>query len=257
MPESQYPERGDFVVVKIIRVLDYGAFAELLEYPNTQGFIHISQVASRWIKNIRNFVREGQVKVAMVLAVDTEKRQLELSLTKVEGEVQKRKLEEFQQVKRGRMLLELVAKRRKMTFEKVWKELAEPLVEEHGTFMEGLKEISLGNKGLLEKVPGPWREELEALAKDNVKLPRKTVKGIFELRSLAADGVQHLRNALLAGEEAAKGKEARLYYLGGGKYALEATAIDYKKAEKILEAVRESVLARMKGESKALFTKTE
>ena len=80
---QKLPVIGEIVVVKVLRVLDYGAFVELLEYGNAKGFVHVSQIASRWVKNIRNFVKENQVRAAQVLSIDQSKGQIDLSLTKV------------------------------------------------------------------------------------------------------------------------------------------------------------------------------
>ena len=69
----EYPDRNELVVVKVTQILDYGVFAELLEYGNAKGFIHISNVSSSWVKNIRNVVKSNQVRVAKVLNIDVEK----------------------------------------------------------------------------------------------------------------------------------------------------------------------------------------
>ena len=74
-----YPERDDLVVVRVSQILDYGVFVELLEFNNVRGFVHISNVSSSWVKNIRNFVKPNQVRVAKVLNVDVTKRQIDLS----------------------------------------------------------------------------------------------------------------------------------------------------------------------------------
>jgi polyribonucleotide nucleotidyltransferase len=51
---KQWPQVGEIVVVNVDKVLDYGVFCSLLEYPGATGFVHISQVASSWIKNEQN-----------------------------------------------------------------------------------------------------------------------------------------------------------------------------------------------------------
>ena len=92
--ETEFPQVGETVVIKIIKVLDYGAFAELPEYDNLKGFIHISQIATGWIKNIRNFVKEGQMRAAKVQNIDTAKNQIDLNLTKVSPAAQRAKINE-------------------------------------------------------------------------------------------------------------------------------------------------------------------
>ena len=95
-----FPNRDDFVVVKVSQILDYGVFVELLEYNNARGFIHISNVSSSWVKNIRNFVKMNQVRVAKVLNVDLAKRQIDLSFAGVNPMRERQVLNQFKQINR-------------------------------------------------------------------------------------------------------------------------------------------------------------
>ncbi len=45
-----------------------------------EGLLHVSEISSSWIRNIRDFVREGQKMVLKVLRVDLEKGHIDLSL---------------------------------------------------------------------------------------------------------------------------------------------------------------------------------
>ncbi len=53
MKLSEWPNPGDYAVVKVKRVMPYGAIADLEEYADKDCFIHISNVANARIKNIR------------------------------------------------------------------------------------------------------------------------------------------------------------------------------------------------------------
>ena len=90
-----FPDKDEFVVVKVNQILDYGVFVELLEYGKTRGFIHISNVSSSWVKNIRNLVKINQVRVAKVLSTDTEKRQIDLSFAGISPQMEKQKMTDF------------------------------------------------------------------------------------------------------------------------------------------------------------------
>jgi len=105
------PEPGEIIIGRIFKVLDYGVFMELLEYEGLQGFVHISNVSSSWIKNIRNFVKEGQIRAGKVINIDRSKRQVDISLTKVSANAQREKIEEYKQGKRSQKLVELLAQK--------------------------------------------------------------------------------------------------------------------------------------------------
>ena len=89
MQREGWPEPGSLVVCTVTQVVDFGAFVSIDEYAGKQGLIHISEVASGWIKYIRDHVREGQKIVCKVLNVDTSRLHIDLSL-KVVNELQRR-----------------------------------------------------------------------------------------------------------------------------------------------------------------------
>lgn len=72
------PEPGELVVVTIKEVKNFGATAKLEEYPGHEGFIHIAEVATGWVKHIRDYLREGQKTVCKVLSIDTNRGNVEL-----------------------------------------------------------------------------------------------------------------------------------------------------------------------------------
>ncbi|MCL7418138.1 MAG: S1 RNA-binding domain-containing protein, partial [Halalkalicoccus sp.] len=78
MKYSGWPTPGELVVGKIESIEDFGVFVDLEEYEDKQGLIHISEVASGWIKNVRDHVREGQTAVCKVLDVDKGSQQIDL-----------------------------------------------------------------------------------------------------------------------------------------------------------------------------------
>lgn len=90
MALKEWPEEGELVVATVKKVRDYGAFVRLEEYKGKEGFIHISEVSSGWVKNIRDFVKENQKIVARVVRVNPVKGQVDLSLKGIR-EDQKRK----------------------------------------------------------------------------------------------------------------------------------------------------------------------
>ena len=54
-----FPNKDELVVATITKVQNYGAFGRLEEYQNCEGMIHISEISNRWIKNIGDFVKDG------------------------------------------------------------------------------------------------------------------------------------------------------------------------------------------------------
>lgn len=71
---NDFPEEGDIIIGNVIDVKSFGAFIELLEYPGKEGMVHISEVSSGWIKNIRDHIKKGQRVVAKVMIYYIQKK---------------------------------------------------------------------------------------------------------------------------------------------------------------------------------------
>ena len=81
--KREWPDEGDLVVGTVHKVVGYGAFASLEEYEGKEAFIHISEVSSGWVKNIRDHVRENQKIVARVLRVNPKKGHVDVSMKRI------------------------------------------------------------------------------------------------------------------------------------------------------------------------------
>ncbi|MGQ9735910.1 MAG: S1 RNA-binding domain-containing protein [Thermaceae bacterium] len=68
---------GDIVEGRVTRVAEFGAFVELSE--GETGLVHISQIAHEYVKNVRDFLNEGDIVQVMVLGRDAKGR-LDLSI---------------------------------------------------------------------------------------------------------------------------------------------------------------------------------
>ena len=69
---------GDTAEVKIVKLMTFGAFAEVL--PGVDGLIHISQIADHRIEKPEDVLRVGDVVEAKITAVDEEKHKISLSI---------------------------------------------------------------------------------------------------------------------------------------------------------------------------------
>jgi len=69
---------GSRVSGKVTRLEDFGAFVELA--PGIEGLIHISELSTERVRRVRDVVTEGQHVEVQVMAVDTDKKRIGLSL---------------------------------------------------------------------------------------------------------------------------------------------------------------------------------
>ncbi len=69
---------GDVANVKIVKLMSFGAFAEVV--PGVDGLIHISQIADRRIESPAECLQEGEMVDVKIIEVDEEKKKISLSI---------------------------------------------------------------------------------------------------------------------------------------------------------------------------------
>ncbi|HTX54313.1 MAG TPA: polyribonucleotide nucleotidyltransferase [Candidatus Baltobacteraceae bacterium] len=64
----EVPEVGKVYLGKVVKIMDFGAFVEIL--PGTDGLLHISQISTERIKRVEDVLKEGDEVQVKVLEVD-------------------------------------------------------------------------------------------------------------------------------------------------------------------------------------------
>lgn len=79
---AEVAEVGEKIDVEISRVVEFGAFAEIL--PGVEGLIHISELSEQRVNSAAEVVRPGQTVEALVMSFDRAKQRIGLSLKRDE-----------------------------------------------------------------------------------------------------------------------------------------------------------------------------
>src|SRR5712692_1924100 len=103
--QAAYPEVGDLVVASVTRVEDYGAYVKLDEFKGIEGLVHISEISTTWVRNIRDHARVGQKLVLKVLRVNLQRNQIDLSLRRVTGREKSEKMLEWKKERKAESIL--------------------------------------------------------------------------------------------------------------------------------------------------------
>lgn len=245
--KQEWPEAGDLIIATIQNVTDYGAYAKLDEY-DKQGLLHISEISSSWIRNIRDFVREDQKVVLKVLRVDVEKRHIDLSLRRVTKREKIEKMISWKKERKAEALLRGVAEKTGLSPEEVYEKAGEAIEKEYGLY-EGFEKTVKEGQEILTKIGVP--EELASafaeVAQERIHAPMVKVKGVIEVRCMKPNGVNIIKEAFLNAKKAEKSKDAKLrfYVIAAPKYAVEVLADNYKRAEDVLQKVAESIVSNV------------
>ena len=237
-----FPDNGELVVCSVTNVKSFGAFVTLDEYDNKEGFIHVRDIASGWVKYIRDFIREGQKVVCKVLGVDSSKGHIDLSLKSVNDHQKREKIQQWKNEKKAEKLVEIIAERLSISVDEAFDQFANELTEEYDTLYGAFEAIAANPDELRDEYEGDWVETFIEVASENVTLPFVEIDWILEMRSLGPNGVEDIRKALEAGLDAADGAEVSITCVGSPKYRLVITAEEYKTAEDVMKKVSNAAI---------------
>jgi translation initiation factor 2 subunit 1 len=236
---TEFPEENELVLAVVKKIMPYGAFCVLPEYGDREAFMHVSEVAPRWIKNIHEFLSEGQRHVVKVHRMDRTKGQIDVSLKRVNEEEKKLKLESVQTAKKAAKMLEISITTSKATI--TIPDAEKEITEHYGDAYEMFQEVSEKGMDALEKLklPKAMKEKIVELAQKNIKKPVFEVDGIAKMISYSPDGIEDIKKILK--EEQKENHTLKIHYLGAPNYKLSVTGGSYKEAEKILTKITDRI----------------
>jgi translation initiation factor 2 subunit 1 len=245
--KPEWPEVGDLVIATIETVTDYGAYAKLDEY-NKRGLLHVSEISSSWIRNIRDFVRENQKMVLKVLRVDVEKGHIDLSLRRVTKRERIEKIKSWKKDRKAEALLRDVAEKVGLPVEEVYQKAGVLIEEKYGLY-EGFKKVAKDGVEALTKLGAPEdiAKAFAQVSEERIHVKLVKVKGVIELRCMKPNGVKCIQDAFTNAKKAEKTKDAdvKFFITASPKYSVEVSAENYKCAEEVLQKVSQSVVTNI------------
>ncbi|KZN24180.1 translation initiation factor IF-2 subunit alpha [Haladaptatus sp. R4] len=238
MKYSGWPDTGELVVGKVDEIEDFGVFIDLEEYEDKRGLVHVSEVASGWIKNVRDHVSTGQTVVCKVLDVDEGSQQIDLSIKDVNEHQRSDKIQDWKNEQKADKWMSL-AFGEDMGDEQ-YTHVANELLSEFGSIYDGFEQAAIHGPEALDSTDLTDEEigQLVETARENVSVPYVTVTGYVDLRNPGKDGVDGIKEALKAAEgngDIPDEVELDVTYVGAPEYRVRVKAPNYKTAEAQLE----------------------
>jgi len=238
--DGEWPKEGEVLMCTVKKVEKFGAFLTLDEYGGKEGFIHISEVSPNWVKNIRDFFKEGRKVVAKVTRVDVSKQHIDMSLKRTTEQRKRYKVQQWKQRQKSTKLLELASKKVGKTPEQAKTEVVDKLLSEYPDLYTGFEEVVVGGKEVLAKrgIAKDWIEALYPIIVSTIELHKVEIEGYVSLQCFEPNGVEVIRGALSELTKPTDGeKESKIavQIIGPPRYRVTVEAEDYKTAESILQ----------------------
>lgn len=238
------PEPGDLVVCTVKRILPHAAFVVLDEYRNLEAMLHVSEVSSRWVRNIKEFISEGKKIVCKVMEARHEEH-IDVSLKRVTNAETKAKLDELKSEERMEKLIEAIAKKLKEEPQKSLQKIGSSIISEFGSLLDFSMAIKKEGPGVINnlKIDSNWKKELYTHIEEQIKSQFVVIHRNIELESFEEDGLLRLKNIFNKMLETAKNAKMviEIKTVSPPKYRVSLTAKNYKEGELFMEKMIESI----------------
>ncbi len=240
MVTKEFPEEDEVLFGTVDRIVGTSVFVRLDNY-GKEGVINFSEVAPGRIRNIRDYVRQGQKIVCKVLRVDKVKGHIDLSLRRVTSKEKKEITQEYKREKEFSVVLNLVVKdkarvgkiadglRQKIKFSELLHKIIHSPEEAEGFLRE-------------EKLNEDEIKQLEELVSEKLREKKIVARAKITLMSEAADGIERIKRALAEAEN----KGAEVIYMGAPNYVINIESDNHKEANRRLHALLDEMILKAK-----------
>lgn len=238
MKYSGWPDHGQLVVGKVDSIENFGVFIDLEEYEEKQGLVHVSEVASGWIKNIRDHVREDQTVVCKVIEVDESSQQIDLSIKDVNDHQRQEAIQHWKNEQKADNWMGIAFGDDQSTED--YSRVANELLDEFGNLYEAFEQAAIRGHEVLDEteLTEEERDAIVTTARENVSVPFVSVTGYVDLQCGGPTGVDVIKDALHEAEgngSVPEDVELSVRYVGSPEYRIRVKAPNYKIAERELE----------------------
>ena len=249
MSGEEWPEVGELVIGTVETITEYGAYIRLDEYGGKRGFVHVSEISSSWVRNIREHIKEDMKLVLRVLRVNPSKNQIDLSLRRVTEKEKEDELYYWKRRVKGRSMLKLVADRTGKSYEELYANYGKKLESHFGDLYEVFRRLSTKGPKLLTAIgiPEDLAKVFYEVASEKIKQKPVKVRGIVEITTHKPDGIEDIKEALIKAERLSDEEvSVEAYSIGAPRYAIEVSAENYKKASSTLREAFEVIEKTLK-----------
>ena len=239
--EKPMPESGEVVICTVREITSHGIYVNLDQYDGMNGFLHVSEISTGWVRNIERVAKVSQKLVLKVIRANRMRREIDLSLRQVTNEERRAKVIEWKREERAIAIMDVVKKKLDMDDAQA-SSLKEKLEDQFGTLYEAFEMAAKkGGKGLSTlELPEKAVKEIAATAAEKIIPPSYEIGALIEISSKSPNGIEQVKRTLTAAASSPSA-EVHITYAGAPKYRVRVTADDYKQAEKALDEVLEKI----------------
>src|SRR2546422_11694235 len=109
--QGSMPEPGEIVVCTVREITSHGIYVNLDQYGGMNGFLHVSEISTGWVRNIERVARPQQRLVLKVIRAERTRKEIDLSLRKATNEEGRAKVIEWKRAGKSQTIMNAVRKK--------------------------------------------------------------------------------------------------------------------------------------------------
>ena len=238
---KKLPDLGEIVIVTVKEVTGHGAYVTLDEYDNLTAFLHISEIATGWIRNIERYVKAKQKTVLKVIRVNPTRSEVDLSLKQVTGEEKKAKVMEVKKDEKGANFMDVI--KTNLGYDQTSiKEIEEKISQKYDFIYDAFEAVAIKGPEVLSTLDlKPEVIEAIELESKKIQIPHIEVRAVLDITVRKGDGIDTIKNILGSVDGSKNNSKIDITYIGAPKYRITVTAENFKIAEKALNHAIEKI----------------
>ena len=244
-----FPREGAFIMGRVVDIQHQYIYVDLTDFDGlpseeyARGMIHISEISSRWVKNIRSVVRINQRIVLRVVKVVPDKGQIDLSLRRVNSAQKALIVKEHKYANKYENLLQFLTEAEdiNISMKEAYELIGWPIKEQFDFYQEAVEALKEEGKEILddlENIPEDVKQAFLKIVDENVEISTVNIIGNLKLINTSGDGIEKIKDTLNEVinviETPTDTRKLTLSYIGAPFYRLEIVSKDYLDAENIL-----------------------
>lgn len=234
MGDRKFPQQGELVIGTVTRVMRHGVVVRLEEYDGLEAFVPLSEISMKWVRNIRDYLREGQRTVFRVVRSSPENLQVDVSLRRVTQKERMEKMAEWNKVVKVSKMLSILAEKTGVERTVLESGLVKPAAERHVDLYGLMEDIAAGDEvPSWINLPDNVKEALIEFCKKEIK-KTVSVSRVFVKLYAGRSGVQLIRRAAEEAMSLTKGGERlSITVIGPPRYLLRIEAATPERVEEL------------------------
>ena len=242
---QRLPEEGEIIIATVTQVTGHGAYVTLDEFNNMTGFLHISEIATGWIRNVERYIRPKQKAVLKVTRVNKVRGEVDTSLKQVSGEERKSKLIEVKKNDKAATFLDFIKSKLKLTDDTV-KEIEGVLLQKYDYVYDAFEAVSRKGLDAIQNINlSPEIKNAIEEASKRIPIPIVEISGIMEITLKKPNGIEIIKSTLANAEGSKGSADSTITYIGAPRYRVAVTAENFKVAEKFMNNTVEKLRANI------------